>query len=304
VTEFGDGAGEHVLDQEPLGAPSVAQVVEEADDGDHVRPRVVGGTGRVPPQGGEPLGRLGAEGQQVHPAVRHVGHRRAGACGLPVDHPGYVAPSPQHVAGMEVAVQHHRRQAGRGPVVDLRGPLPHCRVSRPGRRLVAGLRAGGERPDQAGRRERCGMDGRQDPGKAPQPPAGIRWPPVNPAGQPRHEHRRYPGPVSGRVDPEQRRGRHADGPGDAKRPCLACGDVRFLRVEFRPYVAAQHRLPALPCAVLRGEQVHGRGHPAAQRPGRGHRAAELGGGPGQRLPRRPGVQQPPGHLVIAEPVGG
>jgi hypothetical protein len=59
------------------------------------------------PQGGEPLRRVGAEGQQVHPAMRHVGGRRAGAGGLPVDDPGDLAPSPQHVAGVKVAVPQH-----------------------------------------------------------------------------------------------------------------------------------------------------------------------------------------------------
>jgi hypothetical protein len=112
----------------PFGAPVVAQVVEEADDGDDVGPRVVGVTGRALPQGGEPLGGIGAEGQQVHPAVRDVGHGRAGAGGLPVHHPGHRAAPPQHVAGVEVAVHQHRRQAGRWVVADLCGPLPRARV--------------------------------------------------------------------------------------------------------------------------------------------------------------------------------
>src|SRR5258707_1222996 len=76
--EFGDGAGEHVLDEDPFGSPVAAQVVEEADDGDHVGPRVEGGAGRLLPQGGEPLCGIGAESQQVDPAVRDVGGRGAG----------------------------------------------------------------------------------------------------------------------------------------------------------------------------------------------------------------------------------
>jgi hypothetical protein len=68
--EVGDGTGEHVLNQQPLGSPVVTQVVEEADDGDHVPPRVIGGAGGLLPPGGEPLGRAGAEGEQVDLAVR------------------------------------------------------------------------------------------------------------------------------------------------------------------------------------------------------------------------------------------
>jgi hypothetical protein len=53
------------------------------------------------------------------------------------------------------------------------------------------------------------------------------------------------------------------GLGGAKRPGLPLDDVRFVRVELRPDVAAQHGLPPLPAAVLNGEQVHGRRHSAA-----------------------------------------
>jgi sulfate permease, SulP family len=75
--QFGHGPGEHVLDQEPLRAPVVVQVVEEADDGDHVAPRVVRGAGHPLPRDGEALGDPGPHRQQVHPAVRHVGRRAA-----------------------------------------------------------------------------------------------------------------------------------------------------------------------------------------------------------------------------------
>jgi hypothetical protein len=148
------------------------------------------------------------------------------------------------------------------------------------------------------------VDGGQDPSQAAQPAAGVRRPPVHPAGQPGHQHGRHPGLRPGRVDREKRGRGHARGFGDTKCPCLPRGDVWVFRVEFRPDVAAQHRLPPLPGAVGDGEQVYGRGHPAAQGPGRDHRAAQAGGGPGQRLPRRAGAQQPPGRLVVAEPVRG
>ena len=85
--QVGHGAGEHVLDQEPLRAPVAAQIVEEADDGDDVAPRVVRGAGHPLPPSGEALRDLGAHGQQVHPAVRHVGRRGPGAGAQPVDHP-------------------------------------------------------------------------------------------------------------------------------------------------------------------------------------------------------------------------
>ena len=52
--------------------------------------------------------------------------------------------------------------------------------------------------------------------------------------------------------------------GDAKRACLTRGYIWFLGVDLGPDVAAQYRLAALPCAVLRSEQVDSRGHPAAQ----------------------------------------
>ena len=53
-------AGEHLLDQQPFGSPVVTQVVEKADNGDDVGPRVVrgtqvtchrGGSGRMAPGG-------------------------------------------------------------------------------------------------------------------------------------------------------------------------------------------------------------------------------------------------------------
>ncbi len=118
--------------------------------------------------------------------MRHVGHRRAGAGDLPVDHPGHRAPPPQDVAGMEVPVHQHHRQVRRRVMADLRGPLPHVRVPGPARRLVAGLRIRGEGPEPAGGQAGCGVDDRQGLGQVPQPALDIRWPPVDPARQPRH----------------------------------------------------------------------------------------------------------------------
>lgn len=56
--KIGDGAGEHVLDEEPLWPPVAAEVVEESD-GDDVGPRVIGSTSGALPQGGEALSHIG-----------------------------------------------------------------------------------------------------------------------------------------------------------------------------------------------------------------------------------------------------
>ena len=142
--QVGHGTGEHVLHQEPLRTPAVTQVVEEADDGDDVAPRVIPGAGRPFPPAGEALRDLGAHGEQVHPAVRHVGRRGPGAGAQPVHHPGHPAAAPQHVARVEVAVQQHRGQVRGGAEADLDGPLPHPRVPRPAGRPVAVLPVGSE----------------------------------------------------------------------------------------------------------------------------------------------------------------
>jgi hypothetical protein len=85
-------------------SPVVAQVVEETGDGDDIGPRVVGRAGCLLPEDGEPLGGSSAEGQQVHAAVRDIGHGRAGARARPVDHSGHGAAPPQDVAWVEVSV--------------------------------------------------------------------------------------------------------------------------------------------------------------------------------------------------------
>jgi hypothetical protein len=265
---------------------------------------MVGGARRPLPQGGEPFGGAGADGQQVHPAVRHIGDGRPGARGLPVDHPGNGAPPPQHVARVEVPVQQHRWKAGLRALADLRGPLPHARVSCPARRPVAGLPVRGERAQFYRRRQRGGVDARRHLRQPGQPPVQVRWPPVDPSGQPRHEHGGHARLGSGGVDRQQRGGGHAGGFGNAQRPCLPPGSIGFLLAALRPHVAAQHRLPAMTGTVLDGEQVHGRGHPAAKGPGGDHRPAQAGGGPGQRLRRWPGAEQSPGLLIVAEPVRG
>ena len=110
------------------------QVVEEADDGDHVAPRVVHRVGLSFPASREARHNLGAHGQQVQPAVRHVGRGGPGAGAEPVHHPGHPAVAPEHVARVEVAVQQHRGQVRGGATADLDGPLPHPRIPRAGER--------------------------------------------------------------------------------------------------------------------------------------------------------------------------
>jgi hypothetical protein len=90
--------------------------------------------------------------------------------------------------------------------------------------------------------------------------------------------------------------------GQPERPRLGHGGLGFVRIG--PHVTAQHRIVAPAIGPPHGDQVHRRGHPAAQRPGRDDPAAQIRSRPGQRLPRRPGAEQPPGLLVVAEPVRG
>jgi MFS superfamily sulfate permease-like transporter len=302
AAQFGHGPGEQVLDQEPLRAPVAVQGVEEADDRDHVAPRVVRGTGHALPRNGEALGDLGPHAQQVQPAVRHVGRSGPGAGAQPVDHAGHQAAAPQHVAGVVVAVQQYRGQIRGGAAADLDGPLPHLRVPRPAGRPVAVLPVGSEARERLVRRQRGAVDAGQQAGQPLQPVVQVRRPPVDPAGQPGHEQRGRPGLASVRVDGQQRRGGHVGRPGQPERPGLARGRLGFIRIG--PHVTAQHRLVALPAGPPHGDQVHRRGHPAAQRPGRDHRTAQARRGPGQRLPRRPGPEPPPGLLVVAEAVRG
>jgi hypothetical protein len=74
--KFCDGPGQHVLGEGIFRSPALAQVVGEAGNGDDVAPRVPGGAGCLLPQHGEALRGPGAEAQQVHPAVGHVGGGR------------------------------------------------------------------------------------------------------------------------------------------------------------------------------------------------------------------------------------
>ena len=182
AAQVGHGPGEHVLDQEPLRAPVLVQVVEEADDGDHVTPRVVRGSGRPLPQGGEALDDLGPHGQQVQPAVRHVGRRGPGAGAQPVDDSGHPAAAPQHVARMVVAVQQHRGQVRGGAEADPDRPVPHPRVPRPAGRPVVFLPVGSEAGDGIARRQAGPVDAGQQPGQPLQPAVQVRGPPVDPAG--------------------------------------------------------------------------------------------------------------------------
>jgi len=255
-SQFGHGPGEHVLDQQPLRVPVAVQVAEEADDSDHVAPRVIRGTGHPLPRTGEALDDLGPHGQQVQPAVRHVGGRGPGAGTQPVDDSGYPAAAPQHVARMVVTVQQHRGQVRGRAAADLDGPLPHPRVSRPAGRPVVFLPVGGEPGERPIRRQRGAVDAGEQPGQPLQPAVQVRRPPVDPAGQPGHEQRGHPGLGPVRVDGQQRRGGHVGRPGQPERPRLGRGGLGFIGIG--PHVTAQHRLVALPAGPLHGDQVHRR----------------------------------------------
>ncbi len=213
---------------------------QEADDVHHVpvRRRRAAGQGAV--RRGEAVGDVGsvAEGE-VRAAVRDVEPGRAPRRLDPVHDAGEVRPRPEHVAGLEVAVQERAVVRRRVLPEDRERPLPGRGVARPLRHDVLGRPC----PRLVGPRPLGGpqvVDRRQVPGERLEVGVDIRSRSTSP-GQQRHQVRGLAGRASRR-----RPARSSAAPARRCRPAAAGSRARGWSARRRGCATARWSSAAAP----------------------------------------------------------
>lgn len=113
-----------------LGRRLTAFRVEEADDGGGVGPPVKRSPDALLPHPSEDVGGVESLVEQVDPAVSDVHRTRPDTGGFPVDETRHGPPVPQHVAGIEVAVD-ERMVVVEDRAVEDQSPVPTLPESSP-----------------------------------------------------------------------------------------------------------------------------------------------------------------------------
>lgn len=205
--------------------------------------------GALFPGSGEDVGGVEPVVEQVDPAVRDVHRTWPDAGGFPVDESRHGPSVPQHVAGVEVAVDERVVVVEDRAVEDLDRLFPHRRLGRPLWQRIRRLRICGEPPHPVGCAGVDVVDVDEYVDELSHPPLARR--PLGTTRKLGHQHRRYSRDVAGRVDADQVWCRRCDPFDELKHVCFVRSDRGICGGLLGAHVAAQDQLVMVVCPSRR-----------------------------------------------------